>query len=408
MSPRRAPRPLTILGLATLLAGAATAHSDPGGEHTWPQWRGPDRNGISLEKGWSPEGRELWSVEVGIGYSCPSIVDGRLYTMGYDVGEALDIVQCLDAETGKSLWTHSYPAKRWARMHGGGTQTTPAVADGKVYTVNREGLALCLAAADGEVLWSHATVDENGVKPPRWGFAGSPLVLDDRVILNVGKTLSIEADTGELVWESRDRGAAYATPVDFDLGSRHCLAVIVGDGLTILDRKRGAEILFHEWTTDHDVNAATPVIFDDRVFISSGYGHGCAMLELGKKKVRTLWENKNMRNHMATAILFEEHLFGFDESILKCLDLEGEEQWRKRGLGKGAISVADGKLLALSSRGDLVIAEATSEEYRELSRTRVLPGGECWTMPVLCNGLIYCRNSKGQLVCRDHRPAQKD
>ncbi|MEE8468779.1 MAG: alcohol dehydrogenase, partial [Planctomycetota bacterium] len=144
---------------------------------------------------------------------------------------------------------------------------------------------------------------------------------------------------------------------------------------------------------------------DDRLLISSGYKHGAALVEVGEKgmQMEFLWETKGMQNESSTCVLIGEHLYGFDQAVLKCMDLEGNEKWAQRGLGKGALSAAGERLIIMTSRGELVVAQANAEEFEELSRAKVVDGGVCWSMPILSGGRIYCRNSLGNLVVRDHR-----
>jgi outer membrane protein assembly factor BamB len=389
----------TLAALTVLPVAAAPAD--------WPQWRGPHRTGISSERGWSAEGKpeSVWSASVGLGYSSVAVAGGRLYTMGHDMEAGLDTVFCLDADTGKKIWTHSYPALVWARAHGGGTLTTPSIDGDVVYTLNREGSFFCFDAAGGKVIWSRKVTDEFGVTPPTWGFSASPLVLDDMLVLNVGRTIAMKRRTGETIWQTRDTGHAYSTPAEMSVDGRACLAVLNGEGLAVFEKATGKELGFLEWKTKYDINAATPVIVGNKIFISSGYGHGCALVEPTSEGLRIVWQNKNMRNKMSGCVLYQDHLYGFDDTMLKCLDLEGNEKWRLRGIGMGALMAADGRLIALSEDGELIIAEAKPDAYTELSRAKCLEGGVNWTMPVLVDGRIYCRNSKGSLVCRDHRGA---
>ncbi len=149
------------------------------------------------------------------------------------------------------------------------------------------------------------------------------------------------------------------------------------------------------------MNAGDPVLVGrKRVFISSGYNKGCALLEVGSKGVREVWKNTNMRNHMASTVHHEGHLYGFDDKSLACLDVKtGKTQWSQGGFGKGALMLADAKLIFLSEKGiHLVVAGATPEGYREIARTTVM-GGSTWTAPVLANGRIHCRNQGGDIVC---------
>ena len=395
---------LVSLQLGITVALATTLSAQQQGPY-WPHWRGPDRDNISKEKVWETNGAEkLWSARVGIGYSNVSIAEGRLYTMGYDVDEEEDSIFCLDALTGEEVWKHVFPAKRMAKAHGGGVLSTPSI-DGKLlFTANREGNFFCFDAKTGKVKWSRQLMKKYGAKMPTWGLSASPLVLEEMIVMNVGPLLAFNRK-GKLIWRSKNHGHCYSTPVDFTHKKRACLASFSGDGLTVHDRKTGREIASSKWKTRYDVNAATPVVIGNKIFISSGYNRGCAMLEFNGKKLKTLWENREMRNHMSGCVLWKDHLYGLDEGTLKCLDLEGETTWMKRRFGKGALTIADSKLIALGGRGDLVIAEADPKEYKEISRTRVLAGGRLWTTPVLCGGLIYCRSSTGEMVCVDRRPA---
>jgi outer membrane protein assembly factor BamB len=389
-----------------LAAGASTCLLAAAEAADWPQWRGPNRDGISTETGWSVTGKaeSAWSRAVGLGYSSVVVRDDRLWTMGFDAERQLDIIHCLDAATGKPVWSHTYGAKIWDRMHGGGTLTTPSLDGDVVYTLNREGKYHCLEAGTGEVVFADDLMQRFELEYPEWGFSASPLVLDDMIVVNVGRVIAFKKKSTEPIWQTeRNYGDAYSTPADFRLGGRPCLAVFNAQGLAVLDRKTGKHLAFHPWKTQYEINAATPVVRGETVFISSGLNRGCALLKLGQGDPEVLWESKKMRNKMTGCVLWQDHLYGFDESIFKCLDLEGNVAWSQRGLGNGAFMVADGKLILMSSKGELIIAKASPDGFEELSRTKVLDGGVYWTSPVIANGRIYCRNSTGELVCRDHR-----
>jgi outer membrane protein assembly factor BamB len=391
--------------LVPLLAGFASVSARPGPDD-WPHWGGPARTGVSRETGWSVKGKSepLWRAHVGLGYSSFAVVGKRLFTLGYDADMELDVVYCFDADTGEELWTHAYPSKIWDLYHGGGTLTTPAVDGDNVYVSEREGQLQCLRASDGEVLWTKNATKEFELGVPQWGFAASPVVLGDHLILNYGRVFAFDKKSGADLWSTKKSyGDAYSTPVDFQLGGKPTLAVFGGKGLVLLSRADGAELSFTPWETRYDINAAAPLVFDQRVFISSGYDHGCALVDVGGDKPKVVWESKVMRNQMSGCVPWEGHLYGFDDKVLKCIDLEGKELWRERGLGQGALSVADGKLIVASEEGELVVADASPEAFHERSRTKVFDGGTCWTVPVLANGRIYMRNHAGEVAALDHR-----
>jgi outer membrane protein assembly factor BamB len=171
-----------------------------------------------------------------------------------------------------------------------------------------------------------------------------------------------------------------------------------------VDPKNGNELWSYPWKTSHDVNAADPIVQDDFVFISSGYNHGAALLRIANGKPERIWENKQMRNQHNNSVLLDGALYGIDgdnNSDLKCLEFKtGDVKWAQKGLGKGALMAADGKLIVLSEKGELVIAAADPSAFKPLARWQVL-GGRCWTAPVLSHGRIYCRNAAGDLVCVD-------
>ena len=394
-------QPIVLLTAIVLLTGSVARAGD------WPSWRGPEGTNVSSESNWSAEGRDeaVWSMNVGLGYASFAVSNGRLVTAGHQDGADRDTIVCVDATSGEEFWTHTYASARHNKYHIGGTQTTPSIDGDRVYAMSREGLIMCLSFNDGAVLWKRALNEEYDLEYPEWMFSASPLILGDQVIVNVGTVLALNKNTGEEVWASRDTGHAYSTPLLMNAHGKDHLLVFNGDGLVVLDPASGQETAAFAWKTQNDVNAASPVVLGNRIFISSGYNHGCAMLELTEDGLQLLWESKEMRSHMSGCVLWEGHLYGFDENVLKCLDADGNEQWAKRGLGKGALMVADGKLILLSSKGDLIIADASPGGFSELSRSRVLKGGVYWTSPVLVDGMIYCRNSTGDIVCRDHRPS---
>jgi outer membrane protein assembly factor BamB len=403
------PPPIVALCLGALVATTVPALAAAGAD--WPQWRGPDRTGVSAETGWSAAGRDepLWSRNIGFGHSSFAVADGRLFAMGYDLERKLDVVHCLDPATGEEQWTHTYPAEFWNEGHDGGTCTTPAVDGDTVYTSNREGKLFALAADTGSILWQHDMQSELGVAPPRWGFSGSPVVVDDLVVLNVAKLAAYEKSTGEFRWiTEKEYGNAYSTPIEYELDGRPAVLLLNGLGLAVIDRTDGSEITFHPWTQNPEraVYGATPIVIGDRIFISAASGGGCAMLEPSEEDgLDVVWESRAMRSNYAGPVLYEGHLYGFDASILKCIDLEGTEQWRERGIGVGAVVVVGGRLVVIGAKGELIVAEATPERYVELSREKVLDGGAFWSTPVLSHGLVYARNSLGDMVCRDHRPS---
>jgi outer membrane protein assembly factor BamB len=382
----------------------------------WPQWRGANRDGVSDEEispaTWGKDGpKQLWKKEVGMGTSSVAVSGGRLYTVGNKGGS--DVVFCLDAATGAEIWRHSYPQPLEIdadREREGGPAGTPAVDGDKVYTLSHEGDLFCLSAANGEVLWSKNLQRDFGGKRQHWGYSGSPLVDGNLVILDAGglgaSTVALDKTTGALKWKAGHDQAGYSSPVAFDLAGIRCIAVFKANALVGLNAANGEELWRYRWETDYDVNAPTPIVSGDKIFITSGYGTGCALLQVSPEKVMVLWRNKNMRSQLASPVLVQGYIFGIDGNVgkgeLRCLELgNGQIKWTRK-TGGGTLIAASGYLLALSERGELIVAEAAPTSYREVARWQVL-GGLCWVAPAVADGKIYCKNNQGTLVCLDGR-----
>ena len=396
-----------VVSMGSLAPGHATGND--GDDHAWPQWDGPARNGRSTETNWVSVGRDdsLWDTEVGLGYSTVVVQDGRLYTMGYDVEAGIDMVWCVDAKTGEEIWVHTYPSEIWNQAHKGGTVNTPTIDGDVVYTLNREGNAYCLDAKTGEVKWHQSLNEQHELESPTWGFSASPLVIGDELILNCGKVLSLDKATGEARWVSRDFGHGYGTAAAFELEGKPVVAVLNGNGVGIVSREDGEELYFHDFPGQgRGVNAATPVAIDDALFVSSGPRGAAALLAFSEGEVIPVWENRNMANSFSGCVRIGDNLYGFHQSILKCIDIDGQTQWEQRGLGNGAVTGTPKRLVVMTAKGELIVIAATPGGYEEQSKVRLFEEGNYWTKPILVNGIIYCRSSEGRLIARDHRPVQ--
>jgi outer membrane protein assembly factor BamB len=398
--------PIAMCGLILSTSPTIAQDEESQGLHDWPRWRGPNADGVSPETGWSSRGRteDTWRARVGMGYTSASVANGRLYTVGFTTPTSEDTIACLDAESGAPIWSFSYPAELMDQDHTGGTLSTPTVDGDRVYVSTRDGHLRCLDAALGTVIWHVDVAQTHGATPGIYGFGGSPLIVGDVLFINQGKTYAINKNTGELIWTGESEGIEFSTPAPFTLNGRACLATFGKEGLEVLARDSGETLFDYPWKIGRGaVNASTPIPVGEKIFISSAYNHGCALIEFAEDGANEVWANKRMRNKMAGCVLVNDRFFGFDESVLKCLDAEGREVWRKRGLGNGSLIAGDSRLIIMSSKGELVIADATTESYVELSRARIFEEGTFWSPPVLANGLIYARSSLGELVCRDHR-----
>jgi outer membrane protein assembly factor BamB len=337
---------------------------------------------------------------VGVGYSSFSVIGGKVYTLGN--ADEKDTVFCLDAATGNDVWKHSYPC---GEVDHPGTRATPTIDGGRVYTLSQEGHLFCLDAATGKVVWQVQVTKQFGVKKPQWGFACSPLVLGDALILDVGTIAALKKDTGDVLWKSERNPPAYGSPFAFKVGQATLIASFNASGPIVVSAADGKCLGKAEWKTSYDVNAATPIAVGNTFFISSGYDRGAAVFEVADGGLKKVWENKNMRNHANNCVLAGGFLYGFDGQVdqgaLTCIEYKtGDKKWAEKSVKAGALMLADGKLLCMSSKGELIAAAASPDGYKELGRTKVL-GDTCWTTPILSGGRIFCRNHDGDVVCLD-------
>ncbi|MDB6150955.1 MAG: alcohol dehydrogenase [Chthoniobacter sp.] len=414
MNPYPFPLPVrsrTLISILTVLASLTVfSRADD-----WPQWRGPNRDGVSQEQGWIDQfpnsGPPIaWKATVGLGFSSVVVGKGKAYTAGHANGS--DTVFCFDALSGKELWKHSYPSELGDKFFEGGTTGSPTLAGDRLFWLSRWGDLYCYNANSGEIIWSRQIVKETQARVPSWGFSGAPTLYKNLLILNVGDAgMALEAATGKDVWKSGDGDAGYNTPLPVTRGEKVELWFANGEAYFSVEPETGKEKWRFKWLTQYGVNAADPIPYEDKAFVSSGYGKGAALFKIpatSDAEPEVIWKNRVLRTQLNGAVLVGKHLYGVDgdttgRAELKCLEIEtGKEAWAEPGFGTGGIIVADGKIIALAASGELMIAPVSPEGFKPTARAQVL-GGKCWTAPVLANGLAYCRNSRGDLVAVDLR-----
>jgi len=379
----------------------------------WPHWRGTEFNGISKETGWSTswpaEGpKQLWKASVGTGFSSFAVAQGRVFTLGNK--NETDTVYCFDAETGKPVWKHSYACPLDAIYYEGGPGSTPTVDGDRVYTLSKRGHLFCFQAATGKILWQHNLIEETGEQKPRWGFAGSPLVDGNRVLLNVGGAgTALDKISGKLLWRSATNAPGYSTPLPFTASGERGIILFSGKALVAVRENDGKELWEFPWSERWDLNAADPLLIGNNKLFPSSFGHGSALLQMGSGTPTVLWESKAMAHHFNCGVYLDGFIYGIHgntdqpERGLRCIDAKsGEVRWTEAGVGLGSVTAADGKLIVMSDRGELMVAPVTPSAFKPIARAQVL-GGKCWTVPVLANGRIYCRNAEGSVVCLDVR-----
>jgi outer membrane protein assembly factor BamB len=374
----------------------------------WPNWRGPTHDGVTAETGWSSqwpaEGPpQLWKTSVGTGFASVSVSNGKVFTVGNKANT--DTIFCLDANTGKVIWKYSYPCPLTPNLYEGGPSATPTVDGGHVFAFSKGGDLFCLTTDAGKVVWEKHLGAEGKVEAPGWGFASSPIPFGNLLILNAGPLgMAVNKDSGQVVWSSDGPGAGYSSAVPCQVNGVSAFLMLFGAEVAALETATGKPLWRQPWKTDYDLNIADAVIAGSRAFISSDYGHGSAALQLADGS--TLWKNQAIGNHIQSCVLLDGYIYGVDGNVgggsdsLKCLDLAtGDVKWTQEDWN-GSLIIADKKIIALTSKGELLVANASPEGFHPISRAQVL-GGKCWTSPVLANGRIYCRNARGDLVCLD-------
>jgi outer membrane protein assembly factor BamB len=402
-------------GLLQELQGASLppAEGGPVNDAAWPAWRGARHDAVAREKGlsfdWPSNGPAVvWKAPTGIGYSSMAVANGRLVTM-WRRGDEEQVV-CLDAKTGEPRWVYGY-AVQYSNDYGGGPRSTPSIDGDRVYAVGVTGILTCIDALNGKKIWDHDLLREFNAKNLQWGVSFSPLV-DGNLVYTVpggpgGNSLAaFDKNDGHLVWHSGDDPAGYSSPILSSAAGTRQLLCFTGTAMVSADPQTGQIHWRFPWNTDHRANIATPLVRGDYVFISSGYGKGCALLKVtavgGKLEAQPVYETNEFRDHHSGSVQWGEHIYGFDEHRLTCLDFRsGGVRWQKSGLGQGTLLAADGHLVVLGENGKLALAEAGPESYREKTSFK-FSGQRCWTMPVIADGRLYVRDEE-KMVCYDLR-----
>lgn len=416
-----------ILLAGMLAAASPAANGQPAAKaEDWPQWRGPRRDGVSLESGWSADWpasgpKVLWRADVGEGFSGCAIVGERVYTMGFFRDEGAkgggkapgsDCVWCLDARTGQAVWKHTYRCVKGSYY---GPFVTPTVEGGRVYTLSKFGHLFCLDAASGKVVWGRNTQAALKAKKPYYGYSSIPLVVGEVVIVHAGHpgpaVAALNKKTGDVVWKAGQGTAGYSSPVACELGGRTVVAMLTPPAALGLDAATGELLWSHPWKASPQSTATAPLVAGTRVFLSgSEKKRWCVLLDVAGGAAKVVWEHDRMTNYFNASVLWKGHLYGIHStdhvsknSSLRCVDFRtGEVKWDTDGVGKGGVTLAGGRLIIQCEKGELRIAEARADRYVELARAKVLDG-TCWTAPAICRGRIYCRNHRGKVVCLDVR-----
>jgi outer membrane protein assembly factor BamB len=326
------------------------------------------------------------------------VAEGRVYTIEQRREE--EVLAAYGLETGREVWTHAWDARFEEAMGGPGPRATPTYANGKVYALGAKGDFRCLRASNGELLWKANILADAGAENLTWGMSGAPLVTDGRVLVQPGgpggKSLAAyDPETGKLLWQSLDGQAGYASPQPMTLAGKPQVIVQTASRMIAIDPADGRELWSVDWPAPFDVNASQPIpISENRVWISTGSGN--ALFEVAATasgwQARKLWETNRMKNKFNPSVVYQGSAYGLDDGILASVSLEsGERNWKGGRYGFGQLLLADGYLIVLTERGDLVLVKATPESHQELAGFQALEG-KTWNVPAYADGLLLVRN----------------
>jgi len=403
LAPESSPR--------TVTAATAPAPSAPAAPPYWTDFRGPNRDGrydeTPILTAWPKRGlTRLWKQPVGGGYASFVVAEGRAFTI--EQRRDREVVAAYDIDTGRELWTNSWAADFRESMGGDGPRATPTWHEGRLYAQGAVGELRCLEAATGKVVWSKNILADNGASNLSWGMAASPLIVDEKVVVQPGgsggkSVVAYHKLTGAAIWKALDDKQAYTSPMLVTLGGRRQIITVTASRAVGLAPEDGALLWEYPWVTEYDVNASQPIVAGpNRLFISTGYGHGAAVIELqpsGKIfTARTVWQNTRMKNKFNPSVLHEGYVYGLDEGILACLDVEtGQQKWKGGRYGYGQLLLAGGHLVVTTETGEVALVKATPERHQELAQFSAVDG-KTWNVPALAGGRLFVRNTT-EMAC---------
>ena len=364
-------------------------------------------------KAWPASGPSVvWSISsLGEGYGSVAIKGDRVFVQGVQAGQSS--VFCLNRADGKTVWVTAL-GSRLGQDRGPGPRGTPTLDADRLYALTENGELACLKAADGSTVWRRNILKDFGGRNPRWLISESPLVDGARLIVTPGgegaSIVALDKLTGKTIWTTKELSdeAGYSSCLAVDIQGVRAIVGFTGRAGVGVRASDGKLMWRYEPVSNRTANIATPVVHDNKVFYTSDYGTGCALLGLtaegGSLKAEEIYFSREMMNHHGGVVLLDGYLYGFNNAILSCIEFAtGKTVWRDRSVGKGTLIYADGNLYLLSENNVVGLAEATPTGYKEKGRFQIADQGwPSWAHPVVCAGKFYIRN-QGTLTCYDVR-----
>jgi len=369
----------------------------------YPQFLGPDRNatveGLTLARDWSAEPpREVWRRSIGEGWSAFAIA-GSLAVTQEQRGED-ELVVAYALASGEPIWEHADTAHYETGLAGVGPRATPTISGNRVFTLGATGRLNALDLASGRRLWTHELEAEYKVTTPEWGRPNSPLVVDEMVVVGVGSAeaslVAFSAADGAVVWQAGTDAVGYSSPTVLELGGERQIVIFNRASVVGHDIATGRVLWSYPWSA-RQPNVALPlVVGDDTVLVSSGYGEGAKLLQVGRVgdiyRVDLVWESPRLKAKFTNLVLHDGFIYGLDDGVLICLDpATGERCWKRGRYGHGQVILVDELLLVLAEDGEVFLVEPNSQEHRELGRFSALDG-KTWNCPALAGRYLLVRN----------------
>ncbi|MGB2715483.1 MAG: PQQ-binding-like beta-propeller repeat protein [Vicinamibacterales bacterium] len=406
------PADVTKPSLPSPIAPAST----PRGSTYWTDFRGPLRDGHyrqqAIRTDWPADGlKPLWKEPIGGGYASIVIANGRAFTI--EQRGAQEVVAAYDVASGRELWTNGWNAAFREMMGGDGPRATPTWAEGRVYALGAQGEFRAIEDGTGRAVWRTNILEDAGARNLQWGMSASPLVVNNTVVVLPGgpngqSVVAYDRASGTRAWSAQGDQQAYSSPMLVTLAGVRQIVVFSAARLMGLSSDGGKVLWEYPWKTQFDINASQPlVVGDNRLFLSSGYGTGAAVIELTRTgdalSVREVWRNIRMKNQFSSSVLQDGYIYGLDEAILACVDAAtGDLKWKGGRYGYGQVILASGHLVVLTEDGNLALVRATPERHEERVRFPVLEG-KTWNVPAMSDGFLLVRNL-AEMAAFDLRP----
>jgi outer membrane protein assembly factor BamB len=377
----------------------------------WTDFRGPHRDGVysegAITTDWPAQGLpRLWKQPIGGGYASFSFGEGRAYTI--EQRRDNEAVTAYDPETGRELWAFLYPASFDEPLGGPGPRATPVYHDGLVYSLGAKGDFYCLLAATGKPKWSKNILTDNHASNKGWAMAGSPLVVDDKVIVTPGGTngrsiVAYDRVTGAPAWHSLNDRTGYTSPILAEVTGHKQIVWVSAERAVGIAPEDGKLLWDYPYPAGMDMNCSQPIATDaSHVLLSSSDAGGAVLLEISKSgdaySAHEVWKTNRFKNKFNSSVIYQGYAYGFDEAILACIDLKtGELKWKGGRYGYGQLLLAGDHLVVTTEEGDVVLVKAAPDGFHEVARFPAVEG-KTWNIPAIDHGLLLVRNTT-EMTC---------